>query len=416
MERTIQTVAFIKPLLSKKKRVAAYARVSTGKDSMLHSLSAQVSYYNATIQSHPDWIFVGVYTDEAKTGTKENRNGFQTLLEDCRAGKIDLVITKSISRFARNTVTLLETVRELKSYGIDVFFEEQNIHTLSSEGEVMLTILASFAQEESRSASENMKWRIRQSFKEGRPWDCTLLGYRFSGDRYVIEQDEANTVRLIYDLYLSGFGIGKIVQYLNQKNLPTRYGNNWHESSVARILRNDSYTGNLTLQKTFRNDYISKQKHINRGELPKYRVEAAHEAIISQEQFDLVQKEIEQRASSQSPSTPRVIVSRYSRHIVCGICGKHYKRITVPSGHKWCCSTFFKRGKAACPSRPIPEYILDELTAGLEFETISVLPNNTVEIKCGDHTVCKSWHYPSRSESWTDEMREKARQKAKRKE
>lgn len=153
-----------------KKKVAAYARVSSGKDAMLHSLSAQVSYYSSLIQAHNDWEYVGVYADEAITSTKEKRKNFQRLLDDCRDGKIDLIITKSISRFARNTVNLLETVRELKLLGIDVFFEEQSIHTISADGELMLTILASYAQEESRSASENQKWRIKRNFEQGIPF------------------------------------------------------------------------------------------------------------------------------------------------------------------------------------------------------------------------------------------------------
>ncbi|EYE89105.1 resolvase, partial [Fervidicella metallireducens AeB] len=155
----------IKPI--SKKRVAAYARVSSGKDAMLHSLSAQISYYSSFIQKHIEWEFAGVYADEAITGTKDERPEFQRMLDDCRMGKIDMIITKSISRFARNTVTLLETVRELKDLNVDVYFEKENIHSLSGDGELMLTILASFAQEESRSVSENIKWRIRKGFKEG---------------------------------------------------------------------------------------------------------------------------------------------------------------------------------------------------------------------------------------------------------
>ena len=165
MERVIERVDFQIPMQPKALRVCAYARVSSGKDAMLHSLSAQVSYYNSLIQSHADWLYCGVFSDEAITGTKSQRDGFQRMLASCRAGEIDLVITKSISRFARNTVTLLQTVRELKSLGVDVFFEEQNIHTMSADGELMLTILASYAQEESLSASENQKWRIRKAFE-----------------------------------------------------------------------------------------------------------------------------------------------------------------------------------------------------------------------------------------------------------
>ena len=168
MPKKVTKVAQI-PKLQRKKQVAAYTRVSSGKDAMLHSLSAQVSYYNDLIQKEDGWEFVGVYSDEAITGTKEGRADFQRMLADCRNGKIDMIITKSISRFARNTVTLLETVRMLKALGVDVFFEEQNIHTMSADGELMLTILASYAQEESLSASENQKWRIKKNFEEGMP-------------------------------------------------------------------------------------------------------------------------------------------------------------------------------------------------------------------------------------------------------
>ena len=160
MDRVIKRVDFPKVMQPQFMKVCAYTRVSSGKDAMLHSLSAQISHYSELIQSHTGWVYCGVYSDEALTGTKSERDGFQQMLADCRAGKIDMVITKSISRFARNTVTLLETVRKLKSLGIDVFFEEQNIHTMSADGELMLTILASYAQEESLSTSENQKWRM----------------------------------------------------------------------------------------------------------------------------------------------------------------------------------------------------------------------------------------------------------------
>ena len=198
MDRVVKQVPLRKAALPKLLRVAAYARVSSAKDAMHHSLSAQVSYYSDLIQKHPGWSYAGVYADEAKTGTRDSRESFQRLIADCKTGKIDAVITKSISRFARNTVTLLETVRELKGYGIDVFFEEQNIHTLSAEGELMLSILASYAQEESLSASENQKWRIRRNFEEGKPWNGTMLGYRYREGTLVVEPGEAEIVRRIF--------------------------------------------------------------------------------------------------------------------------------------------------------------------------------------------------------------------------
>ena len=225
-------------------RVAAYARVSSGKDAMLNSLSAQVSYYSELIQKHSDWKYAGVYADEAVSGTKDNRAGFNGLLADCRAGKIDMVITKSISRFARNTVTLLETVRELKLLGIDVLFERENIYSLSGDGEVMLTILASFAQEESLSVSENCKWRIRDRFKQGEPNNCTILGYRLVGGKYYIMPEEAEIVRLAFSDYLSGMGRTAIAQKLNALGYESRLGKSFAESSISVILQNEKYVGN----------------------------------------------------------------------------------------------------------------------------------------------------------------------------
>ncbi|MCK9439592.1 recombinase family protein, partial [Patescibacteria group bacterium] len=186
------------PIIPKRIRVAAYARVSSGKEAMLNSLATQVSYYKKLIQSKHNWDFVGVYADKAITGTKDLRDEFQALLKDARAGKIDMIITKSISRFARNTVTLLEVVRELKDLNVDVYFEEQNIHTNSGEGEMILTFLATFAQEESRSVSENMKWRISKDFKAGLIWGGnSSLGYRLKDKKLYVVEDEAETVRLI---------------------------------------------------------------------------------------------------------------------------------------------------------------------------------------------------------------------------
>ena len=191
MQRKITRVEQSLPALPVLKRVAAYARVSTAKDAMLHSLSAQVSYYSSLIQQNPEWLFSGVYCDEGLTGTKDARPGFQQMLDDCRAGKIDMVITKSISRFARNTLILLDTVRELKSLNVDVYFEEQNIHSISGDGELMLTILASFAQEESRSVSENCKWRIRERYKQGELVSLRYLyGYRINKDGISVATDE----------------------------------------------------------------------------------------------------------------------------------------------------------------------------------------------------------------------------------
>src|SRR5690554_169923 len=358
MKRVIERTILPTQPIPKLTRVAAYARVSSSKDAMLHSLSAQVSYYNRMIQSHPGWIFCGVYADEALTGTKDARDQFQRLLADCRVGKVDLIITKSISRFSRNTVTLLETVRELKGLGVDVYFEEQNIHSLSSDGELILTILASYEQEESLSASENQKWRIRHNFRNGIPWNGTMLGYRYDSGTLVIHPEEAAVVRQIFSSYLDGMGVIAIAKMLNSLGVPSRFGNPWSQSSVSRVLRNYAYTGNLLLQTTYRENHLTKCRRQNNGEFPQYHITDAHEEIIPLEQFNAVQEEIKRRAEKHS--RPGVTPNSYpfSGKLVCAGCGKHYRRKITKTGPVWICGTFNTWGKAACASKQIPESTL----------------------------------------------------------
>lgn len=366
MDRVVKRVPLTKTALPKLTRVAAYARVSSAKDAMHHSLSAQVSYYSSLIQRHPGWQYAGVFADEAKTGTKDSREGFQKMIAACRAGSVDAIITKSISRFARNTVTLLETVRELKGYGVDVFFEGQNIHTLSTDGELMLSILASYAQEESLSASENQKWRIRKNFEEGKPWNGTMLGYRYHNGTLVIEPQEAEIVRRIFREYLSGKGVVTIANRLNADGIVTRYGNQWHKRSVTCVLLNYAYTGNLLLQTTFRENHLTKRSLPNDGQLPKYHAKGTHEAIISMEDFTAAQAEMEKRSAKHAPKGKNY-TARYpfSGMIVCGNCGKHYRRKVTASGPVWICSTFNQQGKAACLSKQIPEAELLTMTADM---------------------------------------------------
>ena len=415
MKRTVTRVQFMVPLKPKFLHVAAYARVSVEKDAMLHSLSAQVSYYSSMIQSHPGWLFAGVYSDEAITGTKADRAGFQSLLKECHAGNIDMIITKSISRFSRNTVDLLTTVRTLKEIGVDVFFEEQNIHTMSSEGELMLTILASYAQEESLSSSLNMKWRIKKSFEEGKPCCYKLLGYRYSNGVYVECPEEAEIVRRIFELYLAGLGKLAIIKQLNAEGHRTRQGNCFQESSLRDILRNYSYTGNLLLQKTFREDHITKKSRINTGELPMYHAEGTHEPIIPPDDFDRVQAEIERRKSlcvGRAPGSKSPLTSK----IVCDTCGKHYRRKTTPTGHIWICATYNTLGRDACPSKAVPENKLFELLDGISMDSIdhlTVKNGNIIFIHLKDGAELeKHWTDRSRAESWTESMRKKAAENA----
>ena len=414
--RIVTQTRFPKTNIPKLKRVAAYARVSSGKDAMLHSLSAQVSYYSELIQNHSGWQYVGVYADEALTGTKDNRENFQRLLADCRAGKVDTVITKSISRFARNTVTLLETVRELKNMGVDVFFEEQNIHSLSADGELMLTILASYAQEESLSASENQKWRIRRNFENGMPWNGTMLGYRYEDGTLVVEPTEAEIVSRIFTEYLGGSGMTAIAKRLNADGIPTRFGNDWGKTSVGKVLQNYAYTGNLLLQKYRRMDHLTKRDEPNNGELPKYHITDAHEAIISLRSFNAAQEEMKRRASKHTHPGVKHKEYPFSGKITCAGCGKHYRRKVKETGPVWICTTYNTYGKAACPSKAIPESILeaiaDEVGGIGKITALQACEGNTLVLTLtSGEQIVKQWQDRSRRQSWTPEMKEKARQK-----
>lgn len=413
-----------------RKRVAAYARVSSDKDAQLHSLSAQVSYYNSYIGSREDLEFAGVYADEALTGTKDNRPEFQRMLADCRNGKIDMIITKSITRFARNTVTLLATIRELRDLGIDVYFEKENIHTLSADGELMITLLAAYAQEESYNVSENQKWRIRRMFEQGRPNTGRMLGYRLKNDVLQIVPEEAEIVKMIFNDYLSGMGKNAIMKKLVRMGVPTLSGGQWRESTVLGILTNEKYTGDMLLQKTYRLDHISKKVMVNRGEKRKYFVENSHEPIIDKDTFAKVQQELARRAEKFQPNAPFSSEYPFTGLIRCGFCGGYFRRKIANAGSKyakpvWICNTFNTYGKDICSAQQIPEKILIEKTsevlgtAGWDRET---LLSYISEIWVPEHNLLMyvfrdgsteevAWQNPSRRESWSDEMKQTARER-----
>jgi DNA invertase Pin-like site-specific DNA recombinase len=409
--------------------VAAYARVSSGKDDMLHSLAAQVSYYSNYIQQHPGWIYAGVYTDEACTGTKSNRPDFKRLIEDCRKGKIDLVLTKSISRFARNTVDLLEAVRELKDLNVDVFFEEQNMHTMSGEGELMLTILASYAQEESRSVSENCKWSIRKRFIDGELVNLRFMyGYRIIKGEVEIEPSEAATVRMIFEDYIKGLGGSGIARKMRELGVQNPRGGEWNTVRVISIIKNEKYTGNALLQKRYVADHLTKRLVNNKGELPMYDAADTHPAIVSQELFDRAQAILnKRRVSCQTKNDTR---HRYpfSGILQCGICGSKYKRKVRNGKVMWQCTTYLNEGKTVCPAKQIPEQVLysnsSEVLNLTEFNAdcfneeitkILVSESNILSFVFEDgHTVETVWKSKSRKEVWTDEMRVGARENARR--
>lgn len=407
-------------------RVAAYARVSTGKDAMIHSLSAQVSYYNSLIQSEPGWLFAGVYADEALTGTKRSRQELERLMGDCRSGKVDMVITKSISRFARNTVDLLSCVRELRSIGVDVYFEEQRMHTIGKEGELMLSIFGSYAQEESRSASENVKWRVRAQFREGIPTYARMIGYRMEGGRLEVVPSEAEAVREIYALYLSGMGLIAVAKRLNSEGRSTLGGKPWGPNAVRRVLTNPDYKGCLLLQRTFRNNHMEKRKTPNRGEMPMYSVDGDHEAIVSPEDFDAARDE---RLARSERFSAAAHPNRYpfSGLITCRECGKRLRRKTANGVASWMCPTANYTGRSACGTPQIREDAFEEAVrralgwesfdpARLKSEVASITagPGRLLSIEKRDGSSAEAeWEPRSRSLSWTPEMKRKAAEAAK---
>ncbi len=415
----------------KLKRTAGYARVSSGKEAMLHSLSAQVSYYNGLIQKMPGCTYAGVYADEATTGTKDNREHFQKLLAACRAGEIDLIITKSISRFARNTVTTLKTIRELRLLGVDIFFEEQNIHTLGEEGELLLTLLAAYAEEEARSVSENQKWRIQANFEQGIPWSVTMYGYKQVDGRLEIVPEEAEILRIAADLYLEGYGRERLERALARAGVRGRQGSYMRGNGIVDLLCNEKTAGDLLLQKKYVVDPISKVERFNKGELPQYFVEGSHEPILDRDTYERVLTERARRAARYQPNPKTPAAYPFSGVIACGKCGARFRRKIANAGGKyekpvWICQTFNSKGKALCASKQIPEDILEAAAAQVlelpEFDE-AVFTAKIREIRVPENGVLvfvfrdgqeatRTWKNPSRRESWNVEKRAKAREDA----
>ena len=355
------------PINSKKlRRVAAYARVSTNSEEQATSYEAQVDHYTKKIKECPDWEFVNVYTDKGITGTStKKREGFNQMIEDALAGKIDLIITKSVSRFARNTVDSLTTIRKLKAHGIEVYFEEQNIYTLDSKGELMLTIMSSLAQEESRSISENVTWGQRKRFADGKvsmPYKH-FLGYRkgVNGEPEIVEE-EAEVVRRIYRMFLDGKTPFGIAQVLMEDGVPTPCGKTkWSTSTILSILGNEKYKGDALLQKTFCTDFLTKKMKVNEGEVPQYYVENSHPAIVSSEMYDLVQQELERRKDLRRQHNGTGL---FSDKLICGCCGHPYGSKVWHSNDQyrrvvWRCNAKY-RNQEKCTSPHLTE---DEIQA-----------------------------------------------------
>lgn len=348
------------PKLKERKKVAAYARVSFLTDKTQTSLSTQVSYYSSFIQNNPEWEYAGVYIDEGITGTAINRRkGFQSMIRDCDDGKIDLILTKSVSRFARNTVDTLTVIRHLKEIGIDVYFERENIHTISHEGELLLTLLSAFAQAESQSLSENEKWRIRNNFKLGIPnMHKAPYGYEWNGEIYSIIPEQGEIVKEIYKRYLEGESAYKIAKILKKRGIKGQSGVPMDDSTMKYILSNISYTGTLLLQKHFITEDHKRKR--NKGELPKYAVDGMFEPLVSKTDFEQAQIIMKKRAESMPNKNPKLTV--FSGIIKCANCGHSISRRTHNKIKKWVCNTKERKGISICDLKPIYEIELEYLT------------------------------------------------------
>ena len=358
---TINPLTHLSKVTMQKRRVAGYARVSTDSDEQFTSYEAQVDYYTRYIKHNPEWEFVKVYTDEGISGTNtKKRTGFNEMIADATSGKIDLIVTKSVSRFARNTVDSLVTIRKLKEKGVEVYFEKENIYTFDGKGELLLTIMSSLAQEESRSISENVTWGQRKRFADGKvslPYK-QFLGYRKGTDGLPeVVPEEAIIVRRIYSRFMEGLTPGNIARELTDDGIPTPAGKQqWRASTVESILKNEKYKGAALLQKCFTVDFLTKKKKANEGEVPQYYVEHSHKPIITPEDFEKVQTEFERRKKISRRYSGKSI---FSSRIICGDCGSFFgsKVWNSTSEYRrviWQCNNKFK-GEHKCETPHLDE-------------------------------------------------------------
>lgn len=351
--RMIEPVESQRP---KRKRVCAYARVSTDSRKQGESLENQINSYERSIKANPEYEFVSVFADQGISGFSSNRPEFQRMLQMAREGKIDLIITKAISRFARNTAVLLEVVRELRQIGVAVYFEEQNINTLSGDGEVMLTVLASFAEEESRNVSENRKWSIQKKFERGEYMITTerFLGYdKDEFGELAINPKEALAVRFFAEMYLLGVGSSRLGQLAEFLKIPSVSGGKWTGGSFMGMFRNEKYKGDFHLQKTYIPENMRNRSKPNRGEVQSYYMEDSHPAILSKEAWNALQNKMEEnkRGRNIAQGDSMKYQNRYplSGMLHCPYCGKTlWRRQGYKKKVEWMCATYIEEGKQAC--------------------------------------------------------------------
>ena len=405
-------------------RVAAYCRVSTTLEQQESSYEAQVSYYTEKIESNPNWKLAGIYADDGKSATNtKKRDDFNAMIEDCMAGKIDLVLTKSVSRFARNTVDSLQNIRKLKEKNIGIYFEKEGVNTLEGTGELLITILSSQAQEESRNLSENTRWGLIRRFENGiiSVNHNKFLGYtKDENGELVIVPEEAELVRRIFRLYLEGASILKITRILESEGIKTVTGKDkWHYSVIEKMLQNEKYMGDALLQKTYTIDFLTKKRVKNQGIVPQYYIEDNHEAIIPKELFYRVQEERTRRASLNKSAVARKTKSEKSKYsskyalseiMVCGECGQPYRRQTWSKyGEKsgvWRCESRLKNGTKYCKhsptlkEQPLYEAIMTAVNSVVENqgEFVDAFRDNVIRVIGNYSTKNVSTEYDQRIE------------------
>lgn len=357
-----------------KLRVAAYCRVSTDSDEQATSYDAQIEHYTAYINGHPDWTLAGIYADDGISGTNtKKREEFNRMIDECMAGSIDMVITKSISRFARNTLDCLKYIRQLKDKNIAVYFEKENINTMDSKGEIMLTIMASLAQQESQSLSQNVKLGLQYRYQQGEiQVNCNrFLGFtKDENKRLVIVPEEAEIVKRIYREYLEGASMLKIARGLEADGILNGAGKErWHTSNINQILRNEKYIGDALLQKTYTVDFLTKKRVKNNGLVPQYYVENSHEAIIPREISMQVQEElVRRRCIHLSKNGKKRSFSSnhcFSNMVICGNCGEVFRRVHWNNRGKksivWRCVSRLENTGLFCDARTVLESTIEQV-------------------------------------------------------
>ena len=373
-----------------RKRVCAYARVSSESEAQGDSLENQTTYYKQLIESNTEYTFAGIFVDYGLTGTKDDRPEFQKMLALAREKKIDLILTKSISRLARNTTIILEVVRELKALNVEVIFEKENISSLDGDCELMLTVLSSFAQEESKNVSDNQKWRYKRNFEQGKVAINVTRFLGYDKDKYgdlVINRSQAEIVDRIFNDCVNGKGAFVIAKELQSEGVPTITGGRWNSSTILNILKNEKYKGDAKLQKTYSKDHLSKKKCTNHGEVDSYYIEDNHSPIVTKEKWEEAQRKIHSRFKGSAETDLHQNRYPLTGMLFCNKCKATLIRRTWNSKHDckkivWQCSTYINEGKKSCSGTVIEDAEISRMNIRNKTVIEEVIRNGQKHYRC----------------------------------